>query len=125
MSENELATIVVDCCYKIHTSVGPGLLESAYEKLLAFELRSRGIRFERQKPVGVHYNGLFLNFGFRADFVVEEKLIVEIRSVECLGPVYFKQALTYLRFAKIKLGLLVNFNEALIKDGIRRIANNL
>ena len=125
MSENELAKIVVDCCFKIHKLVGPGLLESAYERLLAFELGARGIPFVRQRLIGISYDGLRLDFGFRADFVVADKLIVEVKSIEALGPVHFKQLLTYLRFADLHLGLLVNFNHALIKDGIRRIANNL
>ena len=125
MSENELAAILVDCCYKIHRAVGPGLMEKAYERFIAFELQSRGIRFERQKQIGVNYDGHYVDFGFRADFVVGSKVILEIKSVELLAPVHFKQLLTYLRFAEIRLGLLVNFNEALIKNGIRRIANNL
>jgi GxxExxY protein len=125
MNENELAKIVVDCCFKIHKLVGPGLLESAYERLLAFEFRARGIPFVRQKLIGISYDGLRLDFGFRADFVVDEKLIVEVKSIETLGPVHFKQLLTYLRFADPHLGLLANFNQALIKEGIRRIVNNL
>jgi GxxExxY protein len=125
MTENELASIVVDCCFKIHKSLGPGLLESAYEKILAIELHSRGLRFVRQKVIGVFYDGNRVDFGFRADFIVEGLLIVEVKSIETLAPVHFKQLLTYLRFASLKLGLLINFNEALIKDGIKRVVNGL
>ena len=125
MTENELARIVVDACFKVHKTLGPGLLESAYERILAIEFRTRGLRFGRQKPIGVFYEGMRVDFGFRADFIVEDLVIIEVKSKEALAPVHFKQLLTYLRFANLKLGLLVNFNEALIRDGIKRVVNGL
>ena len=125
MTENELARIVVDACFKVHKTLGPGLLESAYERILAIEFRTRGLRFVRQKPIGVFYEGMRVDFGFRADFIVEDLVIIEVKSKEALAPVHFKQLLTNLRFANLKLGLLVNFNEALIRDGIKRVVNGL
>ena len=125
MTENELSKIVVDCCYKIHTTLGPGLFESVYEEVLVYELKSRKINYERQLDIPVEYQGLKMTIGFRADIIVEKKLIVELKSVEKILPVHKKQLLTYLKLTKLKLGLLVNFNEALIKDGITRIVNNL
>ena len=125
MIENELSKIVVDCCYKIHTTLGPGLFESVYEEVLVYELKSRKINYERQLDIPVEYQGLKMTIGFRADIIVEKKLIVELKSVEKILPVHKKQLLTYLKLTKLKLGLLVNFNEALIKDGITRIVNNL
>ena len=125
VKENELATIIVDACFKVHKELGPGLLESAYERILAVELRRRGLSFLRQQPIAVFYDGVKVDFGFRADFIVEGLVIVEVKSIETLAPVHLKQLLTYLRFAQVKLGLLVNFNEALIKTGIRRVVNNL
>jgi GxxExxY protein len=124
MTENELATIIVDACYKVHKKLGPGLLESAYERILAFELRRRNLDFVRQKSIGISYEGVKIDFGFRADFIVEDKVIIEIKSIEALAPVHMKQLLTYLVFSQLKLGLLVNFNEAIIKTGIRRVVNN-
>ena len=125
MTENELARIVVDACFKVHKALGPGILESAYERILAVELRARGLRFVRQKPIGIFYDGVRVDFGFRADFIVDDLIVIEIKSIEGLAPVHFKQLLTYLRFTNLKLGLLVNFNEALIRDGIKRVVNGL
>jgi GxxExxY protein len=124
-TENELATIIVDCCFKIHTSLGPGLLESVYEETLAYELITRGVSFKRQHGIGVTYENIKMDLGFRADLIVEDKVIIEIKSVEAIAPVHHKQLLTYLRLTGIKLGLLVNFNEVLIKKGIQRIVNGL
>jgi GxxExxY protein len=125
MRENDLSKIVVNTCFNIHKELGPGLFESVYEEILAYELGQKGIEFERQKPLPVFWKAKKMDIGFRADLIVERKLIVEIKSIEAIAPVHSKQLLTYLRLTDIKLGLLVNFNEALIKDGIKRIANNL
>ncbi|MDD3726855.1 MAG: GxxExxY protein [Dysgonamonadaceae bacterium] len=125
MTENEIATIIVNTAYEIHVKLGPGLLESVYEEIMYYELVKEGLYVERQKPIPVFWEGLKMNIGFRADLVVENKVIVEIKSVETIPRVYFKKLLTYLRIADKRLGLLINFNEALIKDGITRIANNL
>ncbi len=125
MTENEIAKIVVDCALKIHSALGPGLLESVYEEILAYELIKRGLQIERQQPIGVIYDNLKMDIGFRADIIVCDKLIIEIKSIERIAPVHPKQLLTYIRLKDIKLGLLINFNVALIKDGISRIVNNL
>src|SRR6266446_1906108 len=125
MNENQIATIVVDIAYKIHTKLGPGLLETVYEVTLAHELRKRGLRVERQVPVPIVYEELVFEEGFRADLIVEDKFIVELKSVEVLPPVAPKQLLTYLRLRECRLGLLINFGESLIKNGIKRIANGM
>jgi GxxExxY protein len=125
MTENEIAKIVVDCCYKIHTTLGPGLFESVYEKALIYELEKRGLNFEQQKGIPVYYDNVKMEMGFRADIIVENKVILELKSQEVLAPVHSKQLLTYLRVTGLKLGLLINFGEALIKNGIHRIVNNL
>lgn len=125
MTENELAKIVVDACYRIHTGLGPGLLESVYEAVLAKELEKRGLRVQRQQPVPIIWEDMTFDEGFRADLIIEDKLIIELKSVERLAPVHSKQLLTYLRLTNKRLGLLVNFGEALIKDGIKRVVNGL
>ena len=125
MTENEISKIIVDACYKIHTSLGPGLLESVYEEILAYELQKSGLKIQRQQGIPVFYDSKKLDLGFRADLIVENKVIIEIKSVEAIAPVHQKQLLTYLKIADKKLGLLVNFNEALIKNGIQRIVNKL
>lgn len=125
MTENELSRIIVDCCFNIHTALGPGLLESVYEELLAYEIQKRGINIKRQQGIAVIYDNIKMDLGFRADIIVENKVIIEIKSVEAIAPVHQKQLLTYLKITGLKLGLLVNFNEALIRDGIQRIVNNL
>ena len=117
--------IIVDISYKIHTKLGPGLLESVYEAILFHELVKIGLSVERQKPIPVIWENVFLDVGFRTDLIVENKVIIEIKSVEQVSRVHPKQLLTYLRITKIKLGLLINFNEALIKNGITRVANGL
>jgi GxxExxY protein len=109
----------------VHTTLGPGLLESVYEEVLCFEINERGLKFERQKGIPVIYNHIKMELGFRADIIVENKVIIEIKSIDAIAPVHTKQLLTYLKLTGLKLGLLVNFNEALIKDGIKRIVNNL
>lgn len=125
MTENEIATEIVDAAYHIHRTLGPGLLESVYEAVLAHELSKRGLRVARQELVSVAYDGLLMEAGFRADLVVEDLVIVEIKCVETILPVHKKQLLTYLRLSNKRLGLLINFYEALIKDGIKRLVNGL
>ena len=125
MTENELAKLVIDLCIKIHKTLGPGLLESAYEECLAYELRQRNISFQRQVSVPLVYDGVELGEGFRADIVVEGKLIIELKSVAELQPVSYSQLLTYLRLTNIKLGLLINFGQRRMIDGIRRVVNGL
>jgi GxxExxY protein len=125
MTENEISKQVVDAAFKIHLKLGPGLLESVYEAVLAYELRKRGLRVERQKSMPVVYEEVRLEEGYRADLVVEDKVILELKSVEAVAPVHKKQVLTYLRLSNMKLGLLINFGAELIKDGISRIVNGL
>jgi GxxExxY protein len=125
MSENELAQIVVDVAYTIHSRLGPGLLESVYEAIVLYELRKRGLSAEKQVAVPVTWEDVTLEIGFRADIIVEGKLILELKSCESVERVHKKQLLTYLRLTDCRLGLLINFNVPLIKDGISRVANNL
>ena len=125
MTENALAKEIVDAAFHIHTALGPGLLESVYQAVLPYELSQRGLRTVSQPPIPVVYWTIRLDTGFRADLIVEDQVIVEIKSVEIVAPVHKKQLLTYLRLANKRLGLLINFNAALIKDGITRIVNGL
>ncbi|TKK69415.1 GxxExxY protein [Ilyomonas limi] len=120
MTENELATAAVDICYNIHTKLGPGLLESVYEAAFAYELDKRNIPYARQKGIVANYENIVLDIGFRADIIMDNKLIIEIKSVEHLEKVHHKTVLTYLKLTGIKLALLVNFNVNLIKEGIHR-----
>ena len=125
MNENELSKVIVDDCYRIHRKLGPALLESAYEAALFYELTALNLRVERQKPIPLIWNEIHLDIGFRSDLIVENKVIIEIKSVEQIANVHPKQLLTYLKITKLKLGLLINFNENLIRNGITRIVNNL
>ena len=125
MTENQIATAVVDAAFKIHTTLGPGLFESVYEKTLEYELQKRGLRVEHQLPLPVQYEEVKLKLGFRVDLIIDEKVIVEVKSIETLAPVHKKQLLTYLRLTDLRLGLLINFNVDLIKHGIHRIVNKL
>lgn len=125
MTENELAKQIVNAAYRIHTTLGPGLLESVYETTLAHEMEKQGIKALRQQPLPVIYETIRMEIGFRADLVIGDKVIVEIKSVEAISPVHRKQLLTYLRLANMRLGLLINFNVELIKDGITRVVNGL
>jgi GxxExxY protein len=125
MSENEIAREIVDAAYKVHTTLGPGLLESVYQAVLEYELRKRGLHVEREIPIPVVYENVHLEVGFRADLIVENKVIIELKSVEVVHPVHKKQLLTYLCLANKRLGLLINFGAFLIKDGISRVVNNL
>jgi GxxExxY protein len=125
VSENEIAKIVVDASYHIHTRLGPGLLESVYTRILEYELTKRGLKVRREVPVPFRYDDLEFDEGFRADLIVEGIVILELKSVEKTAPVHKKQLLTYLKLTGMKLGLLINFGEFLIKDGIFRLVNRL
>lgn len=125
MTENAEAREIVDAAYRIHKILGPGLLESVYETVLRGELEKRGLRAATQQPVPVVYQGPRFEMGFRADLMVEDKVIVEIKSVEKIAAVHKKQLLSYLRLSDKRLGLLINFNVAMIKDGITRVVNRL
>ena len=120
----EIATTVVDCGYKLHVEAGPGLLESVYETVLAKMLEDRGLKAERQVPIPIELMGLSFDEGFRADLLVNNTFIVELKSVEKLRPVHSKQLLTYLKLKKSSLGLLINFGSATFKEGVKRIAND-
>ena len=119
----QIAKDVVDASMKLHMALGPGLLESVYTVILQKKLQERGYQVEREVPIPVEYEGLHFELGFRADLIIEGCFIVELKSVEKLAPVYAKQLLTYLKVTDLRLGLLINFGEALLKDGIKRIAN--
>ena len=123
MSENDAAKHVVDAAFVVHNKLGPGLLESVYEVVLAHELRKRRVAVERQKPIPIRYEGLIFDEGFRADLLVENVIIAELKSVEALSPVHAKQLLTQLRLTGLKLGLLINSGHAHLKNGIKRVIN--
>jgi len=125
MKENETSKTIIDAAMEVHRTLGPGLLESVYEEALAYELMQRGLRVARQVAFPVRFKGVHLDCGFRADLIIEDMIMVEIKSVEAFAPVHFKQLLTYLRLSNKPLGLIINFNVALLKDGIKRIVNNL
>lgn len=125
MNENQISSIIVDKCYHIHVELGPGLLESVYEEVLSFELMNEGLKVERQKTLPVFWKKSKLDLGFRTDLIVDNKVIIEIKSVIEIHPVHPKQLLTYLKLSGLKLGLLVNFNSPLIKTGITRLVNGL
>ena len=125
MNENELSRLVFNNALKVHQNLGPGLLESSYEECLFYELNRSGLLIERQKPLPLVYEEIKLNVGYRVDLLIENKLIVELKSVEALNEIHFAQLLTYLKLSNCRLGLLINFNVTLIKNGIKRIANNL
>ncbi len=125
MTENEIAKIIVNTAYNIHVKLGPGLLESVYEEILYYELVKQGLNVERQKGIPVIWDDIKMELGFRADLIVESIVIVELKSIEAIAKVHPKILLTYLRITGLKLGLLINFGEKLIKDGITRIVNNL
>ena len=125
MTENEVAKIIVDTAFQIHKRLGPGLLESVYEVVLAHALERRGLKIDRQVPVPIVFDEIKFDEGFRADLIVEDKVIIELKSVENIAPVHKKQLLTYLRLTDKRLGLLINFGSELIRDGISRVVNNL
>ena len=125
MTENEISRIVFDCAIKVHRTLGPGLLESSYEACMLYELKKHNILVEKQKPLPLIYEEVKLEVGYRVDIIIENKVILEIKSVEALNDVHFAQLLTYLKLTNCKLGMLINFNVTLIKNGIKRIVNNL
>ncbi len=120
----EVARIAVDCGFKLHQSLGPGLLESVYERLLFESLKERGLIVDRQKVIPIQFNGVALDEGFRADLIIENQLLIELKSTERYAPVHAKQVITYLRLAKLPLGLLMNFGMETFRDGLKRLANN-
>jgi len=125
MNENEIAKVVVDSSYHLHKRLGPGVFESVYEVILAHELKKLRLDVKRQVPIPIVWDGLIFDEGFRVDMIVNDLLVIELKSVEKLAPVHSKQLLTYLRLTERRLGLLINFGEELIRDGIKRIANGL
>lgn len=125
LDENEIGTMIVESAITIHRELGPGLLETVYEVVLARELRDRGLSVERQRAIPIEYRGLRFDEGFRADLIVDERVIVELKSVERVTAAHAKQVQTYLRLTGCRLGYLLNFGEALMKDGITRCVNGL
>jgi GxxExxY protein len=125
MTENELSKLAVEVCFKIHMQYGPGLFESVYEEIFCYEWSKTGIPFTRQQAIPLIHEEIKMEAGFRADMIIDNKIIIELKSIEALAPVHYKQLLTYLKLTDLKLGLLVNFNVNLVKDGIHRIVNKL
>jgi GxxExxY protein len=123
MTENEISKIVFDAALKVHQALGPGLLESAYEECLFYELKKSGLLIEKQKPLPLVYEEVKLEAGYRVDIIIENKFIVEIKAVDALNDIHLAQLLTYLKLSNCKLGLLINFNVPLIKNGIKRVIN--
>ncbi|NNM78628.1 GxxExxY protein [Sphingomonas sp. ID1715] len=121
---DDLARMTVDCGFKLHQTLGPGLLESAYEACLAHSLVKEGLKVERQKVLPLHYDGEVIDAGFRIDLLVEDQLLIELKSVEAIAPVHVKQVLTYLRLMDLRLGLLLNFGAGTFREGCRRLAND-
>lgn len=125
MHENEISGKVIGAAIGLHKDIGPGLLESVYESALCYELKELGLQVRTQVPMPLVYKNIRQEIGFRLDMIVEEKLVIEIKSVESLAPVHFSQVLTYLKLSNMKLGLLINFNSHYLKDGIHRLVNGL
>ena len=125
MDDDELGTLLIGCAIQVHRALGPGLLESVYEVILARKLTGTGLVVERQVPVPIQFQGILFDEGFRADLFVEQKVIIELKSIERFQPVHSKQLLTYLRLTGCRLGLLINFGENLMKDGFKRVVNGL
>jgi GxxExxY protein len=125
MTENEIATIIIEEAIYIHKSIGPGMLESAYNHCLAYRLRLRGLNLKTEVPVPLIFEEVKLDCGYRSDIVVENKVVIEVKRVEAISEIHLAQTLTYLRFLNLKLGLVLNFNEVLMKTGIRRVVNGL
>lgn len=124
MEINQITGIIIEESIKIHTDLGPGLLESVYEELLAYRLNKRGLIVKRQTPIPLFYEEIKMDIGFRSDLIVNDKVVVEIKSIETISPVHPKILLTYLKLTGITVGLLINFNEVVLKNGIKRIVNN-
>ena len=125
MTENEISKIVFECALKVHKTLGPGLLESAYEECMFYELKKSNLKVEKQKALPLVYEEVKLDVGYRIDIIVEDKFIVEIKSVDALNDIHLAQLLTYLRLSDCKLGLLINFNVKLLKEGVRRVVNGI
>ncbi len=125
MDENELSNIIIGCAIKVHASLGPGLLESAYQECLYFELQQAKLKVEKEKALPLTYAEVKLDCGYRIDFFIEKKVIVEIKAVQLLSDIHLAQVLTYLKLTNCRLGLLINFNVTMLKTGIRRVVNNL
>lgn len=125
MTENEISKVVFDCALKVHRNLGPGLLESAYEECLFFELNKAGLKVKKQFGLPLIYEDVNLDVGYRVDILVEDKVVIEIKAVDALNDVHLAQVLTYLKLSECKLGMLINFNVSLIKNGIKRVANGL
>ena len=124
ITENEITEVVIGCAIKVHKSLGPGLLESAYEECLDYELRKTVLEIERQKPLPLIYEEVKLDCGYRLDFMVNKKVIIEIKSIEALNDIHLAQILTYLRLSNCKVGLLINFNVVKLTNGLKRVVNN-
>jgi GxxExxY protein len=125
LNENDIAKIVLECAIKVHRTTGPGLLESAYQECLDFELTKAGLKVQKQKALPLIYEEIHLEVGYRIDLLVNNKVVIEIKSVDAIAPVHKAQVITYLKLSGCKLGLLINFNVALLKDGFKRIVNGL
>ncbi len=125
MHENDIATIILGCAIEVHKQLGPGLLESAYEACLVYELKEKGLNVIQQAALPVIYKDVKLEAGYRIDVLVENKVIIEIKSVDALADIHLAQVLTYLKLKDVKLGLLINFNSVLLKEGIKRVVNGL
>ncbi len=125
MHENNISSKVIGAAIEVHKQLGPGLLESTYEACLLYELEEQGLEVKRQMALPIVYKNVKLNAGYRIDLLIENKVIVEIKSVEALAEIHTAQLLTYLKLKDLKLGLLINFNQVLLKNGVRRIVNNL
>ena len=125
MEHNEVTGVIIDTALDIHRRLGPGLLESVYRKILAYELRKKGFQVQEEQPIPVVWDDMRLELGFRADLIVNDLVVVETKSAETIAPVHKKQLLTYLRLTNKRVGLLINFNVALLKDGISRVVNGL
>lgn len=125
MNENEIVTLALDICFRIHKQYGPGLFESVYEEIFCYEWTKTGIPFKRQQGIPLTHEDIKLEIGFRADVILDDKVIIEIKSIEAIADIHFKQVLTYLKLTNIKLGVLINFNTVYLKDGIKRVANKL
>lgn len=125
MRENDLSFIIIGAALELHKNIGPGLLESAYEAALTYDLREKGLVVQQQAPMPFFYKEVRQDLGYRIDLLIENKVIVEVKSIEKLAPVHFSQTLTYLKLSGLKLALLINFNTKFLKDGIHRIANDL
>jgi len=125
MTENEISRVIFDCALKVHKALGPGLLESSYEECLFYELKKQGLKVEKQKALPLIYEEIKLEIGYRIDIIVENKVIIELKAVEKLNDIHLAQTLTYLKLSNCKLGMLINFNVTLIKNGIKRVVNNL